>query len=236
MNRLHYFQRLVVLLLINCCFYSTLTAAEENNLANTQLIKQVEEYVMGQLNPNNDKTLEISAMPIDSRLHIPQCPNSLTFSATPESLSQSNITVKAQCSAKDWYMFVLVKAVEIQAVVVMANAVSPGTLLSEDNLDIVYMDKKRLRMSTFSDIEQVTGARIKRRISPGRPVEAKNLCYVCKGDRVVISAAISGMQVKTSGIALEDGNMGETITVRNRRSNKKIMAKVASTGQVEIAI
>jgi len=30
--------------------------------------------------------------------------------------------------------------------------------------------------------------------------------------------------------------MGETIQVKNRRSNKKIYARVASTGQVEISI
>jgi flagella basal body P-ring formation protein FlgA len=40
--------------------------------------------------------------------------------------------------------------------------------------------------------------------------------------------------VKTSGIALEDGRMGQTIQVKNRRSDKKIYARVASTGQVEI--
>jgi flagella basal body P-ring formation protein FlgA len=98
------------------------------------------------------------------------------------------------------------------------------------------MDKKRLRSSTFADIDQVIGARIKRRVSSGRPVESKNLCFVCKGDRVVISAITETMQVKTSGIALEDGNMGETILVENRRSSKKVYAKVASTGRVEIAI
>ncbi len=236
MNRLHYYQALVVLLLIICTLFSQLTAATEKYLTSKQLIVEAQAYVKSQLNPNNDKNLEITAMPIDQRIHIPQCPQKIEFSATEESLRQANITVKAQCKANDWYMFMLVKATEIQAVVVLSSAVSPGTLLSEDNLEVVYMDKKRLRTSTFSDIKQVAGARIKRRISSGRPVEGKNLCYVCKGDTVVISAAISGMQVKTSGIALEDGNMGETISVKNRRSNKKIFAKVASTGQVEIAI
>jgi flagella basal body P-ring formation protein FlgA len=128
----------------------------------------------------------------------------------------------------------VVKATETQAVVIISRAVSPGTLLTNDNLNVINMNKKRLRSSTFSDIEDVVGARIKRRVSAGRPVDPKNLCYVCKGDRVTISAGTTNMMVKTSGIALEDGRMGQTIQVKNRRSDKKIYARVASTGQVEI--
>ena len=133
-------------------------------------------------------------------------------------------------------MFMVVKAVETQQVVIISSAVSPGTLLTKSNVRVINMDKKRLRSTTFADIEDVLGARIKRRVSAGRPVDPNNLCYVCKGDRVTISAGTSSMQVKTSGVALEDGRMGETIQVKNRRSNKKIYAQVTSTGQVEISI
>jgi len=236
MNKLHYYQALVVLLLSTSCIYSSLTAANENNLTSASLVSQAEQFILNELDPQGDKDIEITAMPIDERVHIPACESGITFSASQESLSQSNISVKAECQNSDWYVFMLVKAIEIQPVVVMSSAVSPGTLLTDNNVHVIYMDKKRLRSSTFADIEQVIGARIKRRVSSGRPVESKNLCYVCKGDRVVISAGTETMQVKTSGIALEDGNMGETILVENRRSSKKVYAKVASTGRVEIAI
>ncbi|MFT6031123.1 MAG: flagella basal body P-ring formation protein FlgA [Oleiphilaceae bacterium] len=173
---------------------------------------------------------------MDQRVQIPECTSTLTFSSSPEALSQSNVSVKAQCNNNDWYMFMVVKATEMQPVVVISSAVSPGTLLTEDNIHIINMDKKRLRRSTFADIEDVVGARIKRRVSAGRPVDPNNLCYVCKGDSVTISAGNPSMRVKTSGVALEDGRMGETIQVKNRRSNKKIHARVSSTGQVEIGI
>lgn len=236
MNKLHYYQALVILLLTTASIYSRLTAANENNLTSVELVSQAEQFIINELNPNGDKDIEVTAMPIDDRVHVPNCDSGITFSASQESLIQSNISVKAQCENSNWYLFMLVKAIEIQPVVVMSSAVSPGTLLTDDNVHVVYMDKKRLRTSTFADIEQVMGARIKRRVASGRPVESKNLCYVCKGDRVVISAGTESMQVKTSGIALEDGNMGETIQVKNRRSSKKVFAKVASTGRVEIAI
>jgi flagella basal body P-ring formation protein FlgA len=236
MNKLNYYQALVRLIAIITYMYTSVTAADENNLTKQQLISQAKQFVLSQLNPNLDKTIDVVVMPIDKRVQIPACNSALSFSSSPEALSQSNVTVKAQCQDNDWYMFFVVKATEIQPVVVISSAVSPGTLLTTSNIHVVNMDKKRLRTSTFADIKEVLGARIKRRVSAGRPVDPNNLCFVCKGDSVTISAGTSIMRVKTSGVALEDGSMGETIQVKNRRSNKKIYARVASTGHVEISI
>jgi len=236
MNKLHYYQALARLFAITTCMYTGITAANENNLTKQQLISQAEQFVLAQLDPNNIKTINVVATPIDDRVHVPACHSALTFSSSPEALSQSNVMVKAQCSDNNWYIFMVVKATETQPVVVISSAVSPGTLLTADNLHVVNMNKKRLRSSTFADIEDVVGARIKRRVTAGRPVDPNNLCYVCKGDNVTISAGNPSMRVKTSGVALEDGRMGETIQVKNRRSNKKIYARVAGTGQVEVGI
>tara|TARA_R110000868_G_scaffold265771_3_gene524700 strand:- start:15 stop:725 length:711 start_codon:yes stop_codon:yes gene_type:complete len=236
MNKLHYYQALARLFAITTCMYTGITAANENNLTKQQLISQAEQFVLAQLDPNNIKTIDVVATPIDDRVHVPACHSALTFSSSPEALSQSNVMVKAQCSDNNWYIFMVVNATETQPVVVISSAVSPGTLLTVDNIHVVNMNKKRLRSSTFADIEDVVGARIKRRVTAGRPVDPNNLCYVCKGDNVTISAGNPSMRVKTSGVALEDGRMGETIQVKNRRSNKKIHARVAGTGQVEIGI
>ena len=236
MKKLDYNQILVSLIAITTFIYTDITVADENNVTKQQLIKEAEQFVLSQLDPNSNKTIDVIAMPIDKRVQIPICTSTLTFSSSPEALSQSNVTVKAQCSENDWYIFMVVKATETQPVVVISSAVSPGSLLTVDNVHVVNMNKKRLRRSTFSDIKDVLGARIKRRVSAGRPVDPNNLCYVCKGDSVTISAGTPNMRVKTNGVALEDGRMGETIQVKNRRSNKKIHARVFRTGQVEISI
>lgn len=236
MKRLYYYQALSILFAIISCAYTSIAAADENNLVKQRLINQAEQFVLDQLNPDRSKTIDVVAMKIDKRVNIPSCSSKLIFSSSQEALSQSNVSVKAQCSDNNWYMFMVIKATETQPVVVLSSAVSPGTLLTTKNLSVVKMNKKLLRSSTFSDIRGVVGARIKRRVSAGRPVDPNNLCYVCKGDGVTISAGTPNMRVKTSGVALEDGRMGETIKVKNTHSNKKILARVASVGQVEISI
>ena len=181
MKKLDYNQILVSLIAITTFIFTDITVADENNLTKQQLIKEAEQFVLSQLDPNSNKTIDVIAMPIDKRVQIPICTSTLTFSSSPEALSQSNVTVKAQCSENDWYIFMVVKATETQPVVVISSAVSPGSLLTVDNVHVVNMNKKRLRRSTFSDIKDVLGARIKRRVSAGRPVDPNNLCYVCKG-------------------------------------------------------
>jgi flagella basal body P-ring formation protein FlgA len=216
--------------------FSLLTTASENNFSQQQLLSEAEEYVLSQLNWDTSNSVSVKAMSIDSRLSIPHCDSALMYSASNESLHQSNVTVKANCPDTNWYMFLVVAATQMQPVVVISSAVSPGTVLTINNIKVVEMNKKLLRRTTFADLQEVIGARIKRRTRAGRPVVPNNLCFVCKGDSIVIKAGSSGMQVKASGIALQDGNLGDTILVRNSRSKKKIDAQVVSTREVKVII
>ncbi|MFT4940073.1 MAG: flagella basal body P-ring formation protein FlgA [Paraglaciecola sp.] len=216
--------------------FSMLTTASENNISQEQLLSEAEEYVLSQLNPDSSNQVNVKVNPIDSRLSIPQCNSGLQFSASIESLNRSIVTVKADCPDSNWYMFLVVAVTQMQSVVVISSAVSPGTVLTEDNIKVVEMNKKLLRRTTFADTQDVIGARVKRRTRAGRPVDPNNLCFVCKGDSIVINAGSPGMQVKASGVALEDGNLGDTIFVRNSRSKKKIDAQVVSTNEVKVII
>jgi flagella basal body P-ring formation protein FlgA len=198
--------------------------------------KGAEQYVATRYELSAHSSLSISAAQIDERVTLPDCPTPIEYSASSEAFSQSNIAVKAFCNDSHWYMYLMVKAIEMQSVVVMSSAVSPGTILTERNLKIIAMNKSLIRRTTYADIQHVIGARIKRRVRPGQPVSPSNLCFVCKGDRIVINASSGRMQVKATGMAMEDGNIGETISVKNSRSKKQIDARITNTREVEVNI
>ena len=218
------------------CVSGSVTAAEKNSLARIQVIEAVENYVLQQLEGVHSEGLEVKAMPIDSRIQIPLCPSPLVISASDEALRQSNVTVKAQCHDNDWYLYMVVKAIQMQPVVVLKDVLSPGTLLTPENVTVVKMNKKRLRTSTFADINDVVGARLKRRARAGQPVVPNQLCFVCKGDNVLITADAKGLEIKTKGIAQQDGNLGDTIAVRNSNSQKLVRGKVTDLNQVSVQI
>jgi flagella basal body P-ring formation protein FlgA len=201
-----------------------------------QLISEAEEYVVSQLNVSADTLLNISTADIDERVNLPQCPSAMVYSASSDALQQSNIAVKAQCQQSNWYIYLMVNVMQMQPVVVISTAVSPGTILNEDNIELINKNSALLRRTTFSSVDDVLGARIKRRIRPGQPITPNNLCFVCKGDTIIINASTGMMQVKATGVAMQDGNIGDTISVTNSRSQKQINAKIASTNEVTVNI
>lgn len=116
------------------------------------------------------------------------------------------------------------------------GAVSPGTVLTSSNLKMASVDIKRLRYTTFTNIETLVGARMKRRATNGQAIQANMLCFVCKGDRITISAEVGKMKVKTAGIAQQDGVVGDNIQVLNASSKKTVIARVASVEKVVIQL
>lgn len=199
------------------------------------VVAGAEEYVSSQFAAENDN-IEVKATRLDPRIKVPVCPLPVEFSAKAESLKKPVVAVKAQCPATNWYLYLTVKVSRTQPVVVLSTLVSPGTLITTQNVEVVQMDVNRLRNTTFKDTASVLGARVKRRLRSGQPITPNQLCYVCKGDNIVISASLSGLEIKTAGIAQQDGNLGDTIRVRNVNSNKTLSARVAGIGRVAVRI
>ena len=229
-----------IFLILFACLATALpnfvTASNENNLVHKQVIDAAEKFVYDKLGGDQGGELQVKASPIDSRITIPECAQPFVFSASNDTLRQSNVTVKASCPSNNWYLYLMIKTTQTQAVVVLNNAVSQGTIITASNIKIVEMDKKRIRGTTFSDAAAVIGAKIKRRIQPGQPLTPKLLCFVCKGDNIVITANLDGLSIKTSGIAQQDGNVGETIVVQNRHSQKMLNARVVDSSSVVVRI
>ncbi|UAA39470.1 flagellar basal body P-ring formation protein FlgA [Paraneptunicella aestuarii] len=208
----------------------------QENPSHQLVVEAAESFVRNNIPQTDDSIITVEANSIDPRLNIPVCPLPLEVSNSSGTLMQSNVTVKVSCPSNNWFIYTVVNVNEVQPVVVPNTALSPGSVLTADDLDVVQVDKKRLRGSTYTSVESLIGARLKRRSRPNQPITPNMLCFVCKGDSIVIMAEVSGMKIKTSGIAEQDGNIGDTILVKNRRSKKVIDAKVVSVNQVQVHI
>ena len=57
---------------------------------------------------------------------------------------------------------------------------------------------------------------------------------IAKGDIVTIEAVSSNMQIKTQGVALEEGKLNDLISVRNSKSKKVIQGIVVSPNTVRV--
>lgn len=65
-------------------------------------------------------------------------------------------------------------------------------------------------------------------------INLQHICMVCKGDLVTIFAKTGTLTIKTTGFALQDGNVGEQIRVKNQKSGKTISARVQDVKSVAV--
>ena len=193
------------------------------------------QYLLSQLTDNaQDTSIDVAIVKIDDRINIPDCPTGFEYNASQEALSQSYISVRVSCRNNEWYLFTSGQVTRTKEIVVTQGAISPGTVLTSSNLSLAKVDVRRLRHTAFTELEALIGARIKRRVTDGQAIQSNMLCFVCKGDRITITAEVAGMEVKTAGIAQQDGVVGDNIKVINASSQKAVIARVASPEEVVI--
>jgi flagella basal body P-ring formation protein FlgA len=59
---------------------------------------------------------------------------------------------------------------------------------------------------------------------------------VLRGERVTLLAEAGSLQVRSAGVALEDGIRGEVVRIRNSHSNRVIEGRVIAAGMVQITL
>lgn len=226
-------------ILFTCFFISfsgTAQNASKEHDKHAYLQLAVKNFLVDSMHTDINDDMRVVVRAIDKRIEVVDCPEPYTFITGQLNMQQSNVSVKVECPSKSWYLFTHATVAIIQQVVVVTENLSPGTLLSNRNLDVIEIDKNKLRGTSFSFVEDVAGARVKRRIRAGNIIDDRMLCFVCKGDRVTIAAVIGGLSLKVYGVAEEDGVLGDTIQVRNISSDKLVYGRIASTTEVEIRI
>ncbi|WP_394128819.1 flagellar basal body P-ring formation chaperone FlgA [Shewanella maritima] len=201
-----------------------------NELAKEAVAKKIE--------PRPNSKINILPQSLDGRQPPPRCIEPITATlATDRPIGRTN-TVKISCNSPDlaypWQIYLSVRVEVLFPVVIANEIISPGEVLTLDQISTRYIDQYSLRGDYYSQISDVVGTRVKRRVSKETPILKRNLCFVCKGDAVSIWAITPSLQIKTLGEAMRDGNVGDVIRVKNTNSNKQIDAIVIGVGEVEV--
>lgn len=185
--------------------------------------------------PTNGK-INIAPTKLDRRINIRPCSSPLTANI-PENSYGRNVNVKITCKdSNPWHLFLPVKVSTQLPVVVTSTLINKGTVLSNDNLTIKYVDSKRIRGEVLNNMNSIIGAKAKRNIASGKTVYTNNICLVCSGENVTIQATSGTFSVKATGVALSNGSLGDQVRVKNSRSGKVVSGRVSAINNVEITL
>jgi len=127
----------------------------------------------------------------------------------------------------------------------MADLLVPGRdikrneSLSLDMFVVKRIDVTSLTESLLSDPMSIEGCRARQNLPAGRCVfltKIEKIPDVASGEQVIMIGLANLFEVKAKGIALENGQIGETIKIRNVDSRKVVMGRVTGPGAVAVAL
>lgn len=199
------------------------------------LQEQAQTFVLDQLDVPLDAQAEVTAGTIDERLPLNHCEEGLTISLPAKMEIRRNTTVYLKCEGdKPWDLYLPVRVSIQKPYVTVAAPVAKGDILSESMLTLAYQDQTLIRGDYLTDPSTLIGVRSKRELKPGQPIRLTQVCVVCKGDQVTLSAENSSMQIKTMARALQDGSFGDMIRLVNIRSGRAVQGQVSAVGSVVV--
>jgi flagella basal body P-ring formation protein FlgA len=183
---------------------------------------------------------EVSPSSLDGRLRLKLCDTALETFSNNNSLRGGRVTIGVRCTGTaPWTLYVPV-AIVAQTYIVMIDGPLPrGTLLTAQNLRMEQRPLTALPPQYMTSVDQLVGLELTRAVS-GTTIATPNMVQardlVAKGQDVVILASGANIQVRMAGVALQKGQQGERINVKNSTSGRTVQAVIVDAATVEIQL
>ena len=115
-------------------------------------------------------------------------------------------------------------------VVFAKHNIPKGKVITADDLEL-KLAANRSAHGAYTNLEKIIGHKAKKNITRDAVLKSRHLIAandIDKDDDVLIVVGAGGLTISTYGQAMEDGQVGEMIIVKNLSSNKEFKAIVLS--------
>jgi flagellar basal body P-ring formation protein FlgA len=122
-------------------------------------------------------------------------------------------------------------------IAVLKTDVARGAVIAEEDVEYQPFPLARANASVVRAISDVAGKEARRALKAGELIRTSDLkrpAMVAKGSTVTMLFEAPGMRLTSIGRALAEGAEGETITVLNPTSFRKVEALVIKPGTVRV--
>lgn len=196
----------------------------------------IDRFVTDHIEPNGN--YQISVSPVDARLQLPQCAQTLeTFSQTGD-LHPGRNTLGVRCiDTPGWTIYNSVQIKSFKEVLILSKPANRNDIITPEHLGFETKEVSTLTQGYNLAADDALGKQLIRSLPAGTVLnnhhytEAK---LIKRGERVNIQAGKSGFNISMSGQALTDGARGQRINVKNLSSQRVIQATVSNPGEVQI--
>jgi flagellar basal body P-ring formation protein FlgA len=120
------------------------------------------------------------------------------------------------------------------------TTIYPGDTISDEQLtERAFLAHTVTRSAIFDDRQALIGRVAKRTLLPGQPVPINSIrdAYVVNaGKSSLVVFEIGGLTISTQAVALQNGVVGDVVTLRNPDSGVVIQGTVERDGTVRLGV
>ena len=177
---------------------------------------------------------------LDSRLKLSACDEALEIGFTQAQKTMGNTSLSIACAAPvRWQIHLPVRVDIFDDVLVNKTPLLKGQIIDANQVQYRKHNITRLFQGFFKRTDPLSQLQAKRNLAANTVLNPGNLSprqLVTSGQRVTILLDFQGIQVKSSGIALQSAGRGELVKVRNTQSNKIVQGTVSAEGQIRVQL
>ena len=177
---------------------------------------------------------------LDSRLRLKACSEPLNIDFARPNQVMGNTTLLVRCPKKAaWKIHLPVRIDVFDDVAIAAKSLVKGQKIDETSVRFEKRNVARLKNGYYVDTAALTELQARRSLAGGIVLTPTNLSprlLVRSGQRVTLVLNYQGLEIKTTGKALQSASLGQTVRVRNSRSSKIVEGVVSGEGLVKVSI
>lgn len=199
-----------------------------------------EQHARGLLQNQGLADATVQANALDGRLRLKRCDSPLETFSNDNNLRGGRTTVGVRCNgAAPWTLYVPV-AITASIYIVMVDGPLPrGTVLNASHLRREQRPLSALPPQYLTEIDDALGRTLTRAVT-GATIASPNMLQtrdlISKGQDVTILATGTKVQVRMAGVALQKGQQGERIDVKNASSGKTVQAVIVDAATVQVPL
>jgi flagella basal body P-ring formation protein FlgA len=184
------------------------------------------------------RRVEIELSNLDPRLPVPVCELPLQTQINQNQRPVGRMNVKVDCAGvAPWSKYVPVTVRVFEHVLTSVRPLARGEVLSSSDVMMMEMDVSTVRTTYMHSADEAIGMELKRSLQANAPLVREPLAapiLVKRGDTVMITARTGSIEIRQQAVALQNGELGKQITVRNTNSDNVVQATVTGHGQASV--
>lgn len=209
-------------------------------MSQNQSLEIIHELVYEHVKQNIDQQIheaKIDVRSLPSTLTLPQCNVPLELSQRDPHQIHGRLTVSVNCNAPSWRVFVSVNIDGKLPAIVSTQGILRQAVINKANVELKLVPLNEIRRGSMQSLDNVVGMRAKRAIPANRVITLQMLdipYWVMEKDEVILVTRIGGIEIKTTGIALENGLQQDRVSVKNINSDIVVIGIVIAPNTVEV--